>query len=381
MTHQHDSPSINQASSPMKRTSLYQTHLSLGARMVPFGGWDMPIQFEGILAEAKAVRSHAGLFDVSHMGRLEISGDEAALFFHKLVTADVLSMPVGRVRYVLILNESGGIIDDAILYRLEEERFLLVPNAANEDTVARWIQKWEAEWHHDVTIRWLTRETSMIAVQGPQAQELLQPVCSLPLSSLGPFRCAEGRVSGVKAIVSRTGYTGEDGFEVILPAEDAPSLWLDLFGRGAAPCGLGARDVLRLEAGLLLHGSDMDGTISPLEAGLERFLNWDKGEFVGLRALREIKSRGLYRTLVGFRMVERGVPRAGYPILDGERTVGGVTSGTHSPTLDTGIGLGYVFSEFASPGSTLAVDLRGRQGMAQVTVLPFYSRKRNNVSH
>ena len=349
--------------------------------MVPFGGWEMPIQFDGILAEAKAVRSHAGLFDVSHMGRLEVSGEEAALFLHRLLTADVLSMRVGRVRYTLICNERGGVIDDAILYRLGEERFLLVPNAANEDTVARWLQRWEAEWHNDIAIRWLTQATSMIAVQGPLAEELLQPVCSLPLSSLGPFRAVEGQVSGVPAIVSRTGYTGEDGFEVILPAEDGAPLWLDMINRGAAPCGLGARDVLRLEAGLLLHGSDMDAAITPLEAGLERFLNWDKGDFVGLPALRELKSRGLPRTLVGFCMVERGVPRAGYRILDGERNVGEVTSGTHSPTLDTGIGLGYVFSEFANPGATLVVDLRGRQCKAEVTALPFYSRKRNNVSH
>jgi aminomethyltransferase len=349
--------------------------------MVPFGGWEMPIRFDGILAEAKAVRSHAGLFDVSHMGRLQISGEEAASFLHRLVTADVLSMPVGRVRYTLLCNEGGGIIDDAILYRLGEERFLLVPNAANENTVARWLQRWAAEWHKDVAIRWLTLETSMIALQGPLAEELLQPVCSLPLSLLGPFRCVEGQVSGVPVIVSRTGYTGEDGFEVILPAEHGPSLWLNMVERGAAPCGLGARDVLRLEAGLLLHGSDMDATVTPLEAGLERFLIWDKGEFVGLQALREIKGRGLSRSLVGFRMVDRGVPRAGYHILDGERTIGEVSSGTHSPTLDTGIGLGYVFSEFVTPGATLVVDLRGRQGKAEVTALPFYSRKRKHVSH
>ena len=360
----------------LKRTALSQAHVSLGAQLVPFAGWEMPMQYSTILTEARAVRSAAGIFDVSHMGRVEITGSEAAKFLHRLVTGDVVNMPLGRARYTLICNESGGIIDDTIVYRLEEDRFLLVPNAANANEVMAWLNQWKDKWVVAVEFRVLTEETALIAVQGPQATEILQPVCSLDLSSVRPFRCVEGRVSGVPAILCRTGYTGEDGFELILPARDATSIWLGFKERGAMPCGLGARDVLRLEAGLLLHGSDMDSTITPLEAGLERFVTWDQGEFIGMSAIQESKSRGLSRTLIGFRLLEKGVPRHGHAILDGQGPIGHVTSGTYSPTLDMGIGLGYVPLEFSNPGTKIAIDIRGRRAEAEVVKLPLYSRKR-----
>ena len=369
-------PPIQEESAALKRTALFQTHLSLGARMVPFAGWEMPIQYESILAEARAVRSAAGIFDVSHMGRVEITGSEAARFLHNLVTADILNMPLGRARYTLICNEAGGIIDDTIVYRLEEERFLLVPNAGNTDEVLTWLDQWKDRWTMQVELRVLTRETALIALQGPRAGEILQPVCSVDLSALRPFRCVEGQLSKVPVVLCRTGYTGEDGYELIVPAEDASSVWLDFKERGATPCGLGARDVLRLEAGLLLHGSDMDSTVTPLEAGLERFVSWDQGEFIGLPALQEGKSSGLSRTLIGFRLVEKGVPRHGHTILSGEEPIGSVTSGTYSPTLDMGIGLGYVALEFSYPGTGIALDIRGRRVEAEVVTIPFYSRKR-----
>ena len=348
--------------------------------MVPFAGWEMPLQFTSILAEVEAVRSRAGIFDVSHMGRVEVAGRDAVTFLQRLLTADVPGMALGRARYTLLCNQQGGIIDDTILYRLEEERFLLVPNAANVETVLAWLQGWLEEWRSHVTLRALTGETAMIALQGPLAEEVLRPVCSLELSSLGTFRCAQGRVSGVPATLSRTGYTGEDGFEMVLPSGDAPQVWLSLVERGATPCGLGARDVLRVEAGLALHGADIGPTITPLEAGLERFVSWSKGEFMGSQALLELKGRGLPRALVGFRMRGRGIPRAGYPILDDHGAIGEVTSGTYSPSLDTGIGLGYVSLERASPGVLIAVDVRGRREEAEVVALPFYSRKRPNAS-
>ena len=322
------------------------------------------------------MRSAAGIFDVSHMGRVEITGSEAAQFIHRLVTADIVNMPLGRARYTLICNDSGGIIDDTIVYRLEEERFLLVPNAANADEVLGWLNQWKDGWAIRVELRVLTEETALIAIQGPRAREILQPMCSLDLSSVRPFRCVEGQVSDVPAIVCRTGYTGEDGFEIIFPAGDAPPIWHGFKERGATPCGLGARDVLRLEAGLLLHGSDMDSTITPLEAGLERFVTWDQGDFLGLPALKDSKSRGLYRTLVGFRLLEKGVPRHGHTILNGQGPIGSVTSGTYSPTLDMGIGLGYVALEFSDPGTRIAIDIRGRRAEAEVVTIPFYSRKR-----
>jgi aminomethyltransferase len=316
---------MQKKSAPLKRTALLQAHLSLGAQMVPFAGWEMPIQYSSILAEARAVRSAAGIFDVSHMGRVEITGSEAARFIHNLVTANILNMPLGRARY---------------------------------------------------TLRVLTQETALIALQGPRAGEILQPVCSVDLSALRPFRCEEGQVSEVPGVLCRTGYTGEDGYELIVPAEDASSIWLDFKERGATPCGLGARDVLRLEAGLLLHGSDMDSTVTPMEAGLERFVNWDQGDFIGLSALQESKSRGLSRNLVGFRLVEKGVPRHGHTILSGEKPIGSVTSGTYSPTLDMGIGLGYVALEFSNLGTRIALDIRGRRVEAEVVTIPFYSRNR-----
>ena len=360
----------------LKRTPLFERHASSGARMVDFAGWQMPIQYEGILAEARAVRSNAGLFDVSHMGRLEITGSDAAAFLHRLVTGDMAGMPLRRARYTLICNEAGGIIDDTIVYRLGGERFLLVPNAANADEVLAWLGRWLEAWGQNVDMKVITEETALIALQGPSAVAMLQPGCGADLSSVRPFRSVETQVFGVPAVVGRTGYTGEDGFEMALPGEDAPLVWSRLADAGAAPCGLGARDVLRLEAGLLLHGSDMDSEVTPLEAGLDRFVAWDSGDFVGLEALRQARSSGLSRTLIGFRLLHRGVPRHGNAILEGESVVGSVTSGTHSPTLDMGIGLGYVALGASNPGTLLTVDIRGRHVDAEVTALPFYSRRR-----
>ena len=371
MTQQNESPSAD-----LKRTALFEEHASSGGRMVPFAGWEMPIQYTGILAEARDVRSKAGIFDVSHMGRLEVTGADSPQFFHRLVTADVVNMPLGRARYTLVCNEQGGIIDDTILYRMGEERFIFIVNASNADTVLDWLNRWRQEWAMDVDINVRTRETALIALQGPLAQSILQPMCSVDPSSIRPFRAVEAQVSGTPAVVCRTGYTGEDGFEIIYPATDAPSLWRSFADGGATPCGLGARDVLRLEAGLLLHGSDMDATLTPLEAGLDRFVSWDKGDFIGLTALQAIANRGLTRTLVGFRLIEKGIPRHGYAMLSGEDTIGEVTSGTHSPTLDIGIGLGYVSMEHSNPGTGIAIDIRGRRTEAEVVAIPFYTRKR-----
>lgn len=371
MTEQSASPSP-----PLKRTPLFECHVAAGARLVDFAGWEMPIQYEGILAEARAVRSNAGIFDVSHMGRVEITGADAASFIHRLVTGDVVGMPLRRARYTLICNEAGGIIDDTIVYRLGDERFLLVPNAANSAEVMTWFGRWRETWGMDVDMNVVTEETALIALQGPSAEAMLQPGCAANLSSLRPFRSVETHVFGVPAVVGRTGYTGEDGFEMALPGKNAPDVWDRLAGAGAAPCGLGARDVLRLEAGLLLHGSDMDSTVTPLEAGLDRFVSWDAGDFIGLEALQQIRSSGLSRTLIGFRLLGRGVPRHGNDILLGEAVVGSVTSGTHSPTLDMGIGLGYVSMGASEPGTGLSVEIRGRRVEAEVASIPFYSRRR-----
>ena len=371
MTQQNESPSAE-----LKRTSLFEEHVSSGARLVPFAGWEMPIQYTSILSEARDVRSKAGIFDVSHMGRLEVTGADSPRFFHRLVTADVVNMPLGRARYTLVCNEQGGIIDDTILYRMGDERFIFHRECLQRGHRSGLANRWRDEWAMDVDINVRTRETALIALQGPLAQGILQPMCSVDPSSIRPFRAVESQVSGFAAVVCRTGYTGEDGFEIIVSAENAPSLWRSFADGGATPCGLGARDVLRLEAGLLLHGLDMDATLTPLEAGLERFVSWDKGDFIGLAALREMKERGLPRSLVGFRLVEKGIPRHGYSILRGDESIGAVTSGSYSPTLDMGIGLGYVSPEHLTPGSRIAIDIRGRQAEAEVVAIPFYSRKR-----
>lgn len=376
MTTSHDPSSAGRPSPALKRTALFQEHVSLGARLVPFAGWEMPIQYAGILSEARAVRSGVGIFDVSHMGRVELTGAGAPAFLHRLVTADVLGMRLGRARYTLICNDAGGIIDDTIIYRLDRERLLLIPNAANTDTVVDWLERCRQAWSLEVDLRVFTDETGLISVQGPEAAAMLQPACSMDLSAIRPFACAEGALDGAPAVICRTGYTGEDGFEVILPAADAPGTWRGLVERGAKPCGLGARDVLRLEAGLLLHGTDMDVTVTPLEAGLGRFVIWGKDEFNGSSALKEQKEAGISRVLAGFRMLDRGIPRSGYPILGSDGHIGTVTSGTHSPALDTGIGLGYVPLERAAPGNRFAIDLRGRRAEAEVVALPFYSRRR-----
>ena len=370
---QPDTPSQTPA---LLHTPLFERHVAAGARIVDFAGWEMPIQYDGILAEARAVRGRAGIFDVSHMGRVEITGSDAAAFLHRIVTGDVVGMPLRRARYTLICNEAGGIIDDTIVYRLGDERFMLVPNAANSPDVLAWLARWRSEWGQDVEMKVVTEQTALIALQGPSAQAMLQPGCNADLSSVRPFRCVETQVFGAPALVGRTGYTGEDGFEMALPGEHAPDVWSRLADAGAAPCGLGARDVLRLEAGLLLHGSDMDSAVTPLEAGLERFVSWDSGDFIGRDALEQARARGLSRTLAGFRLLERGVPRHGNDVLQGDAVVGSVTSGTHSPTLDMGIGLGYVEIVASAPGTRLAVDIRGRRVAAEAAAIPFYSRRR-----
>ena len=340
-----------------------------------FAGWEMPVRFAGIIAESKSVRTGAGLFDISHMGRVEIRGEGAGRLLDRVLSVQASRMRTGRARYNVICDETGGIIDDCIVYRLGEKRFLLVPNASNTDTVLSWLDRW-TPGPGGVEIVNLTERTAMVACQGPRAAELLQQITDEELSRIRPFRAASARVNGEMSYLAHTGYTGEDGFEVMLRAESAPALWSGLVELGASSCGLGARDVLRLEAGLLLHGNDMSTDTNPYEAALERFVDADREDYVAGGALREIKDSGPSRRIAGFRMVERGIARQGYPILDDERqeTIGQVTSGGPSPTLDMNIGLGYVPIRFAEPGTRIRIEIRGRPTAAEITTLPFYRR-------
>ncbi len=355
------------------RTALYDTHAALGARMVEFGGWDMPVQYpDGILAEHAAVRTQAGIFDVSHMGRIRLAGENAANSLDRVITSNIGALRPGRARYGLICNESGGILDDVVVMRLADDEFLMVCNAASWDRITAWL----AETCDGVTITHERDETAMIAVQGPGAVDALQPLSGLELSELGLFACRSTTIGGTSALISRTGYTGEDGFEVILPAVEAERLWRRLITeRGAAPCGLAARDVLRLEAGLMLYGQDMDDTVTPLEAALDRFVNVDK-EFIGVDALRAQAANGLARRMTGLIVEGRSAPRHGYPALvDGEE-VSTITSGAYSPSLGYSIALAYLPIRLAEPGSHVDVDIRGRAVNATTATPPFLQANR-----
>ena len=360
-----------------RRTSIYDIHAELGARFVPFAGWDMPVRYGSILDEARAVRTDVGLFDVSHMGRLRITGAGAENLLNAVLSVDVSRIGVGRGRYNLVCDDDGGIVDDCIVYRRGATRFLLVPNASNTDAVLDRIASAKARGGagFDADIQNRTDATAMIACQGPRAQDALQTLSERDLSDIPPFRVRPARVNRSPALVARTGYTGEDGFEIIASPEDGAALWRALMNRaGATACGLGARDVLRLEAGLPLHGNDIDISTNPYEAGLGRFVDPDRDGCAAGAALRRLRDEQPSRKLVGFTMVGRGVARQGYPILRDGRRVGEVTSGGPSPTLDLNIGMGYLASERSAPGTRIDIEIRGRPVEARVAALPFYRR-------
>ena len=371
----------------LRHTPLYETHVRIGGRMVPFAGWEMPVQYQGILAEARAVRTTAGMFDVSHMGRIIVEGPDARAMLDWVHTADIgEQMAVSRARYGLLCNEEGGIIDDGIVYRLAEERFMLVANAANAPVVLDWLTRWQRERFPNAAIDDQTERVSMIALQGPKAVDIFSRLSGFDPAVVRPFRCAEVTIhvprghgasgQGRRALAARTGYTGEDGVEIMPASEDARWLWELLTEHGVVSCGLGARDVLRLEAGLLLHGSDMDTSVTPVEAGLERFVA-AKTAFCGSDTIQRQLSNGPPRRLIGFQTVEKGaIPRAHSPLLAEGAVVGQVSSGGYSPTLDRNIGLGYVPVRFTSPGVNIQIDIRGKLVDAVTVALPFYSRPR-----
>ena len=335
--------------------------------MVPFAGWEMPVQYEGVIPEHRAVRSDAGVFDVSHMGELEVEGPRALDLLQGLLSSDLAKVEPGHARYTLLTNERGGIVDDLIAYRLDEFRWLLVVNAANRAGDYQWLKEREISGSD---VRDVSDEYALLAVQGPHAIEKL----GLPPAPWNTF--AEETLDGVECMVNRTGYTGEDGCEILCMAEDAAQLWDAVLARGVTPCGLGARDTLRLEACLALHGNDITPDTDAISAGLGWTCALDK-EFTGVEELRRIKAEGPERKLVAFVMEERAVPRQGMRI--GVAGIGGggeVTSGTHSPTLDVGIGMGYVPSERAAADTELSIDVRGKSRRARIVKKPFYKRNK-----
>jgi aminomethyltransferase len=332
------------------------------------------VQYAGILSEVAAVRTATGLFDVSHMGRFYISGTNATAFLDWVLTGSVETLRVGRARYCMICNEAGGVIDDTIFYRLAEDRYLLIPNAGNRLAVAAWFQRWiDEKYPADCVMEDQTESTALVAFQGPGTPVVMDRLCDQPPSSMRPFTWQENQLRGVPVLLGRTGYTGEDGFEIVVDAPEVDLLWRTLMDQGAVPCGLGARDVLRLEAALPLHGHEIDEDTTPIEAGLERFVRFDK-EYVGAQVLRQQHEQGVARKLIGLKLPGRSAPRAGYPILDQGQTVGHITSGSYSPTLDTSIAMGYVVERSAHTGRVLDVDIRGRIARTEVVPMPFYTR-------
>lgn len=345
--------------------------------MVPFAGFEMPIQYElGIQAEHRCVRAAAGLFDVSHMGQLQLSGRQALDLVQFLTVNDAARLVPGQAQYSVFCREDGGVLDDLLVYCLGDSEFLLVVNGANREKDLAWIQTHAGDF--EVDVRDETDEKALLAVQGPAAESILAPLVDVDLRPIGFYRFAHGRVSGVPAMVARTGYTGEDGFEVYLPADEAPAIWNGLLEAGAplglAPVGLGARDTLRLEMGYSLYGNDLDESHSAIEAGLGWRVKLEKGPFVGRTALARQKEEGVSRRLVGIQLVEPGFPRRGYPVLSEGESVGEVTSGTVSPSLGEGIALAYVRSDLAEPETPLAIRVRDRDLHGVVRRPPFYTR-------
>jgi aminomethyltransferase len=355
---------------------MYDAHRALGARLVEFAGWEMPLFYRGMAEEHAAVRERCGLFDVSHMGEVEIHGAEAARVCQQLTVNDVDRLRIGDAQYTLLCNENGGVIDDLIIVRVGADRYLLVVNAANTANDLAWIRGHAA----GATVVDRSAECGLLALQGPEAEAALRTVTPIALPALRPFTAIEGLVAGRRALVSRTGYTGEDGFEIMVDAKDAPVVWQEVLGaaerRGGLPVGLGARDTLRLEAGLPLCGTDMDATTTPLEAGLGWVVKLAKGDFIGRNVLAQQAAGGLSRRLVGLELDEPGIPRHGYPVWHNDAAIGEVTSGTKSPTLNKYVGLAYVTTDAAATGTAVSVEIRGRRLSAHVVARPFYRRVR-----
>jgi aminomethyltransferase len=345
----------------LQRTPLFERHVALGARLVPFAGWEMPVQYDGVIPEHRAVRTDCGVFDVSHMGELEVEGMHACELLQSLLSNDVTKLEIGDAQYTLLTNERGGIVDDLIVYRTDDYRYLLIVNASNRDADFRWLKEREIPGSD---VRDVSDEYALLAVQGPRSIE------RLGLGDGKPFTWEMGELDGIEVMVNRTGYTGERGVELMCPAEDGAALWDAVVARGARPCGLGARDTLRVEVCYPLHGNDITPETDAISAGLGWTCALDT-DFSGAEELRRIKAEGPERKLVAFVMTEKAIPRQGM-------TIGGdgiVTSGSHSPMLDVGIGMGYVPAAGAEPDTELTIDVRGRARGARIVKKPIYKRE------
>ncbi len=360
-----------------RKTPLYDEHVRLGARIVDFAGWEMPVQYTGVIDEHRAVRAAAGLFDVSHMGQLEITGPGATEAVQYLTTNDVRKMTDGRAQYSILCNERGTVVDDIIVYRFSPTRYMLVVNASNAAKDFAWCR---SHLKGNAAIRDKSDEYALIAFQGPLAAKILSNFTDYDLPSMISYHFGEGKVAGKSAIIARTGYTGEDGFEIFTAPADAVHVWQALLekgkGMGVAPAGLGARDTLRMEMKYSLYGHEITEETNPLESGLGWVVKLDTpDDFIGKAALVDVKKKGLSRALVGFKMQDSGIPRQGYPIIVAGKQAGIVTSGTMSPSLEYAIGIGFVPRESSALGTEISVDIRGRARKATIVETPFYRKK------
>ncbi len=359
----------------MKKTALNSIHKELGAKMVEFAGWELPVQYEGLRQEHLAVRSSCGLFDVSHMGEVEVKGPDAIDFCQWVTTNDVKKVQDNQAQYTLLCNTEGGVVDDVIIYKFSDEHFLFCVNASNSDKDYTWIKKEESKF--DVVVTDNSSTFSQIAVQGPESRTILSKAIGTDLDDIKKFRFKIINSNNYEMIVARTGYTGEEGFEVFLPWDGAPLLWNSLMKAGAEfdvkPCGLGARDTLRIEMGYSLYGHEIDEDINPLEAGLSSYIKLDVDDFIGKHSLVESLEKGLSNTLVGFQLLDRGIPRQGHGIFKKDTFLGNVTSGTLSPSLEKSIGLGYL-SNKVEHDDIIQIQIRDTLRDARIVSIPFYSK-------
>jgi len=352
------------------RTPLYEQHLELGAKLVDFAGWEMPVQYEGIKEEHSAVRTHAGMFDVSHMGEVEVEGPGALAFLQRVLSSDVGEIELGGAQYSCLCNEEGGVLDDLFAYRLGGDRYLIVTNSANHGADLAWLGRWSRDY--DVAVRDVADRYAMLAVQGPHARAILGHALGIALPAR--MRIATARIGARPALVCGTGYTGEDGVELLIDPDVAPAIWAELLDAGVVPCGLGARDTLRLEVCFHLHGNDLTPERNPIEAGLGWCCAEETG-FVGSEVVARARREGTAEKLAPFRIEGAGIPRQGNPVLVSGEEVGTVTSGTFSPSLEVGIGMAYVRTELAEPGTEVEIDVRGKRRPARVASKPLYEPK------
>ncbi|HEX3173492.1 MAG TPA: glycine cleavage system aminomethyltransferase GcvT [Solirubrobacterales bacterium] len=351
----------------LRRTPLYERHAELGAKLVPFAGWEMPVLYEGVKEEHAAVRTHAGMFDVSHMGEVEVEGPGALGFLQRVLSNDVSAIDLGGAQYSCLCAEDGGVLDDLFAYRLGGDRYLLVTNSANHAADLAWLGRWGRDF--DVAVRDVADRYAMLAVQGPHARAIVARALGIELPPR--MRIAAVRIGGRPALICGTGYTGEDGVELLIDPEIAPAIWAELLDAGVVPCGLGARDTLRLEACFHLHGNDLDPNRNPIEAGLGWCCKEATG-FLGSEAVARARVEGTAESLAPFRIEGQGIPRQGNPVMLGDERIGTVTSGSFSPSLEIGIGMAYLRSDLAEPGTEVEIDVRGKRRAARVASKPLY---------